>query len=393
MSEDIPQDADQRAAQAKANVIQHPSVGRKTLAWGALQQRGAPPGRDWVIDHWVGMGHVTLLAGRGGIGKSILAQQMASAIALGVDFVEAVQKPSTVLYWPAEDDHDEHWRRHCAIADVAGVELSAFDGFLHMVPLADAECSLFDVASRGEMVRTSILEELREQIGDYHADLVVLDNIARLFGGSENDRHHVTSFMASLNYAAASTKAAVLLLGHIAKSLNSEFAGSSAWENAARARLWLTDQPPDKPREAGDDEEPKQDLRYLAKRKVNYTHQDLCVLRYQQGCYQMVKAPTAGGLVQSIEADKARRVILSAIPRLDAMGLKPAVSTASPRYLPKLILQYELAEGLTKSMLSRAMRNLMADGVLRSETVGMNDNRHAQLGLVIVNGSGSPAEA
>jgi hypothetical protein len=44
-------------------------------------------------------------------------------------------------------------------------------------------------------------------------------------------------------------------------------------------------------------------------------------------------------------------------------------------------------------MLSRAMRNLMADGVLRSETVGMNDNRHAQLGLVIVNGSGSPAEA
>ena len=46
-----------------------------------------PPERDWAIERWLGMGHVTLLAGVGGIGKTLLAQMMASAVAIERDFI------------------------------------------------------------------------------------------------------------------------------------------------------------------------------------------------------------------------------------------------------------------------------------------------------------------
>ena len=39
---------------------------RRPLDWRTLAD-GEPPLRDWAIDHWVGMGHVTLLAGKGGV--------------------------------------------------------------------------------------------------------------------------------------------------------------------------------------------------------------------------------------------------------------------------------------------------------------------------------------
>ena len=49
--------------------------------WSTLAL-GPPPERDWAISHWLGMGHVTLLAGKGGIGKTLIAQQLGSALPL-----------------------------------------------------------------------------------------------------------------------------------------------------------------------------------------------------------------------------------------------------------------------------------------------------------------------
>ena len=68
------------------------SFNREPLRWSTLAL-GPPPPRDWAISHWLGMGHVTLLAGKGGIGKTLIAQQLGSALALGRPFVDEIERP------------------------------------------------------------------------------------------------------------------------------------------------------------------------------------------------------------------------------------------------------------------------------------------------------------
>jgi hypothetical protein len=74
---------------------------------------------------------------------------------------------------------------------------------------------------------------------------------------------------------------AVLLLAHPARAAGSEFSGGAAWENAARARLYLGDKLPDQ--KAEPDEEPAENVRYLARRKPNYTAKDWRRFTYQDG--------------------------------------------------------------------------------------------------------------
>ena len=95
----------------------------------------------------------------------------------------------------------------------------------------------------GVLTPTPAMQELREQVTDYRAEVVILDTTARIFGGSENDRASVTRFLA-LACRAACGSAAVILLSHPAKAQGSEFSGSTAWSGSVRSRLWLTDAPP-----------------------------------------------------------------------------------------------------------------------------------------------------
>ena len=261
----------ERAAQGAAlrpgNVVDLPTPPPKPLDWESLEEHGEPPARKWALDLWVGMGHVTLLSGSGGLGKSILAQQVLTAIALGQQFIANAAEPRRALGWMGEDDENELWRRQMAICAKFDVKLSALRGRMDLYAMDRYECCLMDLFE-GRPTRTSLLKDLREQVGDLKAEIVLLDNISRLFGCNENDRHHVSNFYSALQWASSPTDAAVILIGHVSKLGGSEFSGSTAWENAARGRLWLTDKPPDQKPEAEDDGEPV-DLRYQAKRKVN----------------------------------------------------------------------------------------------------------------------------
>jgi hypothetical protein len=83
---------------------------RESLDWRALEL-GNPPEREWAIEHWLGMGHVTLLAGGGGTGKTLLAQAMGSCLALRREYLDWMPAERRVLMWATEDDRDELWRR------------------------------------------------------------------------------------------------------------------------------------------------------------------------------------------------------------------------------------------------------------------------------------------
>lgn len=353
----------------------------RPIDWLALST-GVPPERRWAVKGWIGFGHVTLLVGQGAIGKTLLAQQIASSLALGLPFVDDVGEPLRVLMWACEDDHDEMWRRQVNIARYQEAALSAYAENLVIVPRYGAENTLVS-SVYGLPTFTPLLEDLREQANDLRADVVILDNIAQLYGAGENDRHAVTMFQNGLSGALGGR--AVLLLGHPARAAGSEFSGSSAWENAARTRLYLGDKLPDQPGEQSD--EPAQDVRYLARRKANYSTRDWRRFTFKDGVLvpDAVEAAGAnGGIVGYLRDQATDGIVLSGLKKLHDMGMWPTEGQRSPRYLPRMMLDYKLGEGRSKAELGKALRRLIGDGRLKIGPVGTYGNRSPMLGLVIV---------
>ncbi len=348
------------------------------LNWSDLATRGEPPARRWAIKGWLGFGHVSLLVGVGGIGKTLIAQQAGSCLALGRNFIDEVPGPLTTLAWCAEDDHDELWRRQCSVARWQDVKLDEYSGSLILEPRAGLDNALV-TSEFGRLMFTPLIEELREQAGDYRAEVVILDNIAQFYGANESDRHAVTAFLNAL--VGTLPGRAILLLGHPSRGAGSEFSGSSAWENCCRTRLYLGDKLPD---QGPDEAEPADGVRYLARRKANYSQKDFRRLTFSDG----VLIPDSveiepGGIVAYAREGKAERVVMSAVTRLQSMSVRTTDGTTSPNYLPRQILAYKLGEGMTKRELAEGMRRAMLAGKLVRGVVGKYENRAPMHGLTV----------
>jgi RecA-family ATPase len=349
---------------------------RRPLDWRALESQ-TPPERSWAIEHWLGMGYVTLLAGPGGAGKTHVAQALGSCLALRREYLDWMPAERRVLMWACEDDVDELWRRQVAIAKWLGASLSEFsDRFI--VHSYDGRDVALAVLRDQRLVATRILSELREQIGDYKADAVLLDNLARLYGGNENDRHQVTSFIAMLTAAAAPKKAAVLLLGHPGKAAGSEYSGSTAWEGAVRSRLYLGRSLPDaEPPEATSEDD---GVRYLCRRKANYSARDWRQLVYRNGVIVPDAAAQTG---PKVSLEYARDVVTRAVRKLAEMGEHGVASSGSPKYLPKLASDYHLLDRLGKKDFTVAMRAMQSDRTLTLAIVGKYANRSPREALAL----------
>jgi hypothetical protein len=299
---------------------------------------------------------------------------MASHLTLGRSFIDTVDGNHCCLMWACEDDRDELWRRQVAIAKSLNVGLDAFNESLHIVPRHGLDNALVGMEF-GRLSYSPLLEELREQAHDLSADIVILDNLAQLYGASENDRHSVTAFLNALSGALRGK--AVLLLAHPARAAGSEFSGSSAWENTARTRLYLGHQLPDQKAE----EEIPDDVRFLARRKANYEARDWRKFSYREGV--LVPEEVSGGMVAEIRERNAERAILSGLTKLAEMGVSGTDGTTSPRFLPRVLNDYKLTEGHNRKDLADAMRRLMLDGRLRRAEVGKTASRHPIYGLEV----------
>jgi len=232
------------------------------LRWDELALR-TPPSREWIMDGWIPAGQTTLLSGRGGEGKTAVAQHIATCVALGRSYIDAILTAGPVLMWAGEDDEAELWRRQAAICAWLRVGLTELTERLFLYSFVDHDMSLCATAY-GTLQPTPLMRHLAGQVRDLKPRLVILDNTSRIFGGQEQDRNHVMTFCAWLR--AACSPAALLLLGHTAKPSESEYSGSTAWENAVRARLLFSSRPPDAESGSGGEDE---SVRYISRRKLN----------------------------------------------------------------------------------------------------------------------------
>jgi hypothetical protein len=351
-----------------------------TLDLRALAQRTAPA-REWFIPGWLGPGP-SLFAAGGGIGKTLMAQQVATAGALGRSFVGDVSRPFRSQLWACEDDADELWRRQEAICVQMGVPLDAAADDLIVQSRLGVD-SMLMALDHGSLRRTAAFEELRQQVNDLGVDVLWLDNVAHLFGGDEVNRGQVTAFINSMAGLVTGRPFAVVLLAHTARQAGSEFAGSAAWENAVRMRWYLGTKLPDQKGDA--DDEGQSDARFLCKRKANYSSRDYLRFTMQGGVLvpDQLAGDHIGGMVSQLDEQRAEEIVLAGFRSLQGMGIAATDAKNSPDFLPRQMAAKGLAAGYSVPELTRAMNRLMGSGKFVRGVVGHYSNRNPKQGLVL----------
>ncbi|MGO3930845.1 AAA family ATPase [Rhodopseudomonas pseudopalustris] len=264
-----------------------------TIKWVApLDWEGVtPPVRRFKIANMIPDGEVTLLTGAGGVGKTLLAQQSMTCVALGRPFLGRRTAQCKVMMFLCEDSEDELHLRQRAINKALGVGMADVSDVLRIASrkYMDNLLCTWDRAT-GTMKRSDVWHRLRDDAVKWGAGLIVVDTIADTFGGSEIDRSQVRQFVqACLGRLAQDIGGAVLALGHPSKAGQAVggdgTSGSTAWHASVRSRLYLQ-------HASQDGSGP---FRRLENRKANYgAAGDTFMLRWHAGAFDMVSGKTLG---------------------------------------------------------------------------------------------------
>ena len=172
----------------------------------ARMVREQPPRVPWVIEGLVARGMLTVLNGREGEGKSLLAMALAAGVLTGQTEAGLACERGRVMVIDAENGEHEIHRR------VRTLELPATD-----VEVFEAQG--FDLRKDSG--------ELEAAIGEHRPDLLVLDSYRTLWGGEENDSGEVAAVLDPLRNLVRRLDAGALLLHHSGK-VNGAYRGSSA---------------------------------------------------------------------------------------------------------------------------------------------------------------------
>ena len=234
------------------------------------------------MEGWLPVGTVTSLYGSGGVGKTLLAQLLQSAVGTGRPFLGIDTKQCKVLSVFCEDDSDELHRRQVCINASMGIGMQDLGAVRWQSRFG--KTNVMATIEGGLLKQTDFYEFVRAAAKQSGARLVIIDNIAQVFAGNENIRAEVTQFVNSLGTIAQEIKGAVLLLGHPGKADNSEYSGSTAWDACVRSR-WILE----RPKEDLDEQDAGElaDLRVLRRAKANYARKDdEITMRWDAGTFR-----------------------------------------------------------------------------------------------------------
>lgn len=205
----------------------------------ASQMEGRePPPRRWLIDGIAQRGTVLLFSGAPKIGKSLLVQQLMTAIAIGQPWLGYHCEQSRTLGLYGEDSQDELERRQAQInahhdispadyeLDLAWKSLEGRDG--HLVRF-----------NRDRPVITPLFQQCKAFVRDRGMQVVGLDNARVIFGGNENWPNQVTQFVRILVQWAVEIDGLIVLAAHPGKNDPKGTAGTGAWLASVRSGMSL----------------------------------------------------------------------------------------------------------------------------------------------------------
>jgi len=324
-------------------------------------QRMETPGREWALTEWIPHRQATYLTGRGSTGKSLLAQQLSTCIALGLPFMGVETRQAVAIYVTCEDDEDELHRRQKAICESLGVALSDLSGKLHLVSLVGAIGNeLVTFTPEGRMTIGETYRTVQATAAATGAGFMALDNVAHLFAGNENIRNQVAAFCALLNQLAHEIDGSVLFVGHPNKAGDS-FSGSTAWENQVRSRLFL-----ETPQ--GEDGPIDPDVRELSRGKANYARngQRLAFRWHKWAFISEADLPKdqRSDIAATIQAHADNDIFLQCLDERNRQERAVSENKASRTYAPKEFAAMAESKRIGRARLEMAMDRLFRIGAI-----------------------------
>lgn len=352
--------------------------------WAGIQ----PPERRWTLPDWLPEGHAAYLTGAGGTGKSLLAQVLCTCIALGLPFLGVHAEPRKALYLTCEDDVDELHRRQAAICAGLGVGIGQLSGKLLLASrFGHVDNAVAAFERDGTMNETTTWSSIRHTVEREGVGFLVLDNVAHLFAGNENARTEVTTFASMLGSLAKRIAGTVLLVGHPNKN-GDEYSGSTAWENAFRARLYL------KPHTSGDGTEDP-GARELLRPKSNYSEKGAAiVMRWHAGTFMLEQdiPESMGAQLREVSVAQAEnsaflRCLVKATKDRRAVSHVPGVN-----YAPKIFAAMIEGKGTKEEGFARALERLLHTGaILLDQPLWKDSHRKWKNGICCAATCGEPS--
>lgn len=245
---------------------------------------GEPPEREWLVDGCFPKGSVVLLSGDGGLGKSLLMQQLCTAASFGYRWLGMACKQVRTYALFCEDERDELQRRQVAINAHYNVGMGDLEDVLYRSrPGQDNILCGFD-RWNATPEPTGLFYAMVSTIRKFGAQLIVIDTASDVFGGNEIAKDQVRAFITLLRGLAIDLGACIILTAHVSNeglASGSGLSGSRAWSNSVRARLWLTS----KSKEGGNE-------RYLRTMKANYGPSGGKIpLKWEKGVFVVSEPP------------------------------------------------------------------------------------------------------
>ena len=336
---------------------------------------GVPvPKREWLLPEMIPAGAPVMLGGAGGVGKSLLALQLATSFATGKPFLGREMTRGRALGFFCEDNADELHRRQHAINNSYEITFSDLTDLRWASRVAEDNVLMsFGTDSLGD--RTGLYDALATTVADFGAGLVIIDASADVFAGNENDRTQVRQFVSSLARLARDTDATIVLLAHpslTGLNTGSGLSGSTAWNASMRSRLYL-DQPKSDDADVADP-----DLRVLRVMKSNYGPAALEIgLRWQNGVFNPIDPPS--GIDATVVRSRADRVFLACLEARNQENRPVSPHPNASTYAPKLFARRPEAEGCSKRELEAAMERVFSNGSIQTESYGRPSRRQTRI--------------
>jgi RecA-family ATPase len=283
-------------------------------------------------------------------------------VALGEKWIGRTVSEGVAMFLSAEDDESELHRRADAVAGHYGRALGDMERLL-LQSVAGEDALLATLQQGGGLADTPLLETLNREMARHCPALVVLDTLADLFPGNENDRVQARQFIGKLRGLALEHACAVVLLAHPSLSgLNtgSGTSGSTGWNNSVRSRIYLERVIMS---DGGRPFEPNPDARALSVKKGNYARSGGEIrLLWQDGVF-VPEAP-ADPMERAAASMKAERVFMDLLRLHNEQG-RNVNASGGQNYAPKAFESHAKSEGVQKRAFKQAMDALLDAGKIR----------------------------
>ena len=332
------------------------------IIFPAQYARFPVPEREWFVEGLIPHKTVTLLSGDGGLGKSLLMQQLAIAAATGTNWLGLETRKCKTFALFCEDSTDELLRRQHAICTSQSIELGDCYNFACLSGHG-IDPVLMDFSNGNLGKQTDLFDTLCKFFDRWEPELIIIDTAADTFAGDEIRRIQVRNFInRCLNVLAQKYNATVILTAHPSVAGmrdGSGLSGSTAWNNSVRSRLYLT-------RPEG---EANSNVRVLQMKKSNYgsTEAELRIV-WKNGAFDAVQN-TIGQNPQERELHDEASYI-SALLKLHERGQKALVHRNQANYGPKLMKTMQETRGVSVARLAEAQDRLMNREIIAN----MEDN-------------------